>query len=105
MATVGEDRGARLFEIIDEHSKESWRERAKVDVSRYMSAAFKGMGPFRVACQCNRCDNNTGSHHIFCTNSGKPREENKRISNKLKLFLRTWASEVATDQMVRGASY
>ena len=103
MATVG-DPGAKVWDIIDEHPKASWRERAKADVSRFVSAAFKGIGPSRVASECKKCKGGTGSHHIFCSNSGKPRDADKKIVHKLRSFLRSWASDVATEKMVRGAS-
>ena len=87
--------------ILDEHPEIEWRERAKSQVPRFVTAALEGTRPEAVSFTCSKCTASGHAHHFMCGRNKRPKERDERVKGLLKFKLRKVAEEVKRASAVR----
>ena len=80
------ERWRELHILINEHKNLAWSKRAGEDLEPYLEAALEGKYSHELSCGC-MCKHGV-PHHVMCMKSGKPREADKVVMNRVKGFLR-----------------
>ena len=91
--------------ILDEHPEIEWRERAKSQLPRFVTAALQGTKPEAVSFMCSKCTASGHAHHFMCVRNKRPKERDERVKGLLKFKLRKVAEEVKRASAVRAAFF